>query len=522
MTNFLQVVSFDPLLLESPVAGAAGSTGSTGATGATGDTGATGATGPPSSGVTAADKVVFVSTRGNDTNTGQTLEKALLTLGAAVTALGGPGRIQCGFGTIALGASLDVSLSNGITIEGVSGNTAGATPGTVIAFSGTGSGSAINAQSTSGFTLKNLMLLYSSSSFTGRLVDLRGGIAGGDTTFATIKDCYLGSSGGINTADVLVDLNKAHTSRVVRCSLRNAVHLVRGKGINTDYSVSNTIENSYFRDATTAHISNPGDGWTIKGCTWEPLVSGGAGAVICDAGVLSNGLSVLGGWAGDVAAAAGGIMFDISGEAFSIVGTLIGGNTGSTGVKIRSNNGYGYRISSRFEGPATGIDLSGVLPRSYDFSGSSFSSGVTTHITSGYPLTQLDTIGNGSEALQVRNTGGGAAGEAMIRFVAQKTTSQTWDAGIDPGGGTSKAFQFRDITNNRYPLTLTKTGSVLLGAQAALVTTATDGFAYIPTCAGTPTGVPTASTGQVPMVFDTTGSKFWIYTGGAWKGVVVA
>lgn len=58
---------------------------------------------------------------------------------------------------------------------------------------------------------------------------------------------------------------------------------------------------------------------------------------------------------------------------------------------------------------------------------------------------------------------------------------------------------------------------------AALGTTAVRGFSYIPTCAGTPTGVPVElPTGSVPMVFDTTGVKLWIYTGGAWKGVVVA
>jgi hypothetical protein len=56
--------------------------------------------------------------------------------------------------------------------------------------------------------------------------------------------------------------------------------------------------------------------------------------------------------------------------------------------------------------------------------------------------------------------------------------------------------------------------------QGALATAATDGFAYLPTCAGAPTGVPIAQAGYVPAVFDTTNSKIWIYNG-AWKGVVV-
>lgn len=58
--------------------------------------------------------------------------------------------------------------------------------------------------------------------------------------------------------------------------------------------------------------------------------------------------------------------------------------------------------------------------------------------------------------------------------------------------------------------------SVAVGS-AALATTATDGFLYIPSCAGTPAGVPTAKTGRVPMVWDSTNKKFYIYDGG-WLG----
>jgi hypothetical protein len=58
--------------------------------------------------------------------------------------------------------------------------------------------------------------------------------------------------------------------------------------------------------------------------------------------------------------------------------------------------------------------------------------------------------------------------------------------------------------------------SVLIG-NAVLATTATDGFLYIPTCAGTPTGVPTARTGVAPLVINTTNNKLYFYSGGAWR-----
>lgn len=47
-----------------------------------------------------------------------------------------------------------------------------------------------------------------------------------------------------------------------------------------------------------------------------------------------------------------------------------------------------------------------------------------------------------------------------------------------------------------------------------LATTATSGFFHIPTCAGTPTGVPSGTpSGFVPMVFDTSGGKLYVYSG---------
>jgi hypothetical protein len=57
--------------------------------------------------------------------------------------------------------------------------------------------------------------------------------------------------------------------------------------------------------------------------------------------------------------------------------------------------------------------------------------------------------------------------------------------------------------------------SVVVGNQA-VATNATDGFLYIPTSAGTPTGTPTTFTGRVALCYDTTNHQFWIYDGG-WK-----
>jgi hypothetical protein len=59
-------------------------------------------------------------------------------------------------------------------------------------------------------------------------------------------------------------------------------------------------------------------------------------------------------------------------------------------------------------------------------------------------------------------------------------------------------------------------GTTVVGT-APLATTATDGFLYVPTCAGVPTGVPTTYTGTAPIVIDTTNHRLYFFSGGSWR-----
>lgn len=102
------------------------------------------------------------------------------------------------------------------------------------------------------------------------------------------------------------------------------------------------------------------------------------------------------------------------------------------------------------------------------------------------------------------STGTGIPGDIIFQVAgkgAASTVQNTAITALTIKGGTT------NNTNVGYP-------SVVIG-NAALGTTATDGFLYIPTCAGTPTGVPTGFTGRVPLVYDSTNKQFWIYDG-AW------
>lgn len=102
---------------------------------------------------------------------------------------------------------------------------------------------------------------------------------------------------------------------------------------------------------------------------------------------------------------------------------------------------------------------------------------------------------------------------------------------VSPGKGTGVGGKFilqtapagstgTTVNTLTTRLTVDGPGNVVCGS-AAIATNATDGFLYIPTCAGTPTGTPTTFTGRVPIVFDTTNHKLYAFEGGSWKGGTV-
>lgn len=61
-------------------------------------------------------------------------------------------------------------------------------------------------------------------------------------------------------------------------------------------------------------------------------------------------------------------------------------------------------------------------------------------------------------------------------------------------------------------------GNVTLG-NGGLSGTASNGYAYMPTCSSDPSGTPTSKTGFAPRCYNPTNNKEWIYNGSAWKYV---
>jgi hypothetical protein len=110
--------------------------------------------------------------------------------------------------------------------------------------------------------------------------------------------------------------------------------------------------------------------------------------------------------------------------------------------------------------------------------------------------------------------GGGSASTPDYAFYTDNTT------GMYLTGSFSTAVVNISVNGTRQ-LLVDANSNVVSGSQAALATNATNGFLYIPTSAGAPTGVPTAFTGKVAMQYDTTNNKLYVYNG-AWKSVTLA
>jgi hypothetical protein len=143
---------------------------------------------------------------------------------------------------------------------------------------------------------------------------------------------------------------------------------------------------------------------------------------------------------------------------------------------------------------------------------STFAAVAATALTvdNGNTTNQL-TLGNGTNgfcAIVMRNGSTHYAWAIGAQYNLSETLEFIPSSAV---GGTNFS-----ASGNVSVLSLTQAGDVVLGTRAALATAATGGFGYMPTCAGTPTGVPTGYTGKVAWVYDTTNNKLCVYNG-AWK-----
>lgn len=120
--------------------------------------------------------------------------------------------------------------------------------------------------------------------------------------------------------------------------------------------------------------------------------------------------------------------------------------------------------------------------------------------------------------------------DAFVADTAQIYRTATQGLVIAAGVGSSYDFLLANADGDtllRNPtgtkdLQVGPQGNVVLGGNnGAIITSATDGFVYLPTMAGVPSGAPTVYTGYSPVVIDTTNSKIYARIGGAWKSATL-
>lgn len=129
---------------------------------------------------------------------------------------------------------------------------------------------------------------------------------------------------------------------------------------------------------------------------------------------------------------------------------------------------------------------------------------------------RLDAAGSTSSFIEFDGTTGGSYDGGKI------ANAQGWAVLIDTNGNTTtERFLVMKDTNDPETATqlfsVAEDSTVVCGGLAALATNATAGHLYVPTCAGVPTGVPTAYTGKAALIVDTSNNRLYFYSGGSWR-----
>ena len=155
-------------------------------------------------------------------------------------------------------------------------------------------------------------------------------------------------------------------------------------------------------------------------------------------------------------------------------------------------------------------------------------SGVTSQttvdkLTIGKAVTANNFVTQGATSrIDIDSSGTGGTGGYDLLSIQSTNSVETIIGALGSSSlgyaGTYSNHPFRLTTNNIERMRIDSSGNVY-GTSGT--TTMTNGFFYIPSAGGAPSGTPTAVTGRVPMYYDTTNNQFYVYNG-AWKKVTLA
>jgi hypothetical protein len=353
-------------------------------------------------------------------------------------------------GTYLVAGGLVCDDRQAVHFVGTSGHVARVDVGSVLKFTGHSTSTRFSARSSVGLTFRGLTFLESDPEFDRHLFDFSHSSAnsdGGDHSFAECT--FFGS----DAAASLLNFNQSITNDVRNCGFWGGQFGLLGR--TSSYCDAGTVDNCSFNGQIVQALSAPGNGWTIRGCTFETLAGGGTSGIDC-ADHQVRGLVVEGCWFGD---GGPGTCVRLSGEGAFVAGNYFG--SGSVGVSCDASR-----------------TLEGTV-----IVGNRFSTTIGVDLGANYTRVANRGIviaGNSMGGAQQPVTGGeGAVVWAALR---NATAGDVWDGFV--------TSQFR----------------APVYALAGITTRLTS---------GQPTDGP--DDGTLYIDTDATNPKIWVRTGGTWK-----
>ena len=343
--------------------------------------GGSSAFGPPSSvatinsGSSAKLPVFYVAPPSGDTSGATDAAAILSAYNALKLFANGNGILRFQPGTYYDNSTQVYNSTVGVIWEGSGGVTPGASAGTVVKYVGTAA-RYLDARSSTGFKVRDIMVLATDASFAGNLLDLSHDTSGNDASLWKISDSHLSITN--TSAGTVIYLDQAISGSVRDNFIGGGLFGIQGIAVSGHYSNSvavtgNTFKNQGPGDGTGAAISGPGQGWDISGANTFEL---GATPAIVQAFVSQSGGRISGNWFGD-ATGTQTVITVVNG--MSVTGNYIAGNANTTGVAtVAGGSGISIR-GNTFASHSVGIALIGT-PTGVVYDANTFTS-VTTKWT---------------------------------------------------------------------------------------------------------------------------------------------
>jgi len=252
----------------------------------------------------------------------------------ALTAVATGGLVYFPPGTYVISSALTLTASSGVTLTGQSlTRSVNAAPPSVLKFTMTGAGDGITAKGATGLRIAHMALMYTSSSFTGNLVNLTTN-AGTRTTQFVAEDIWAGGS-GVSTANSLFKIDGAIGTRFNGLVAFKADHAIESDGGNSSQCL---IEQPTSTLLDVSFLHNAPNTTTIISPVGEPLSSGAAGFILTDSGTtVLNSMVIINPWWGDISASSGAWVSADEVRSLTVLGGYIGYGSTTTVFKCTSS-----------------------------------------------------------------------------------------------------------------------------------------------------------------------------------------